>query len=116
MPQPDPRHPVPAEFKELILGKTKTGAVIKRINMDHIHIDFKNIKSIGLGNILDVDSHCVNTILNSRSHLIKFRNGGELAFAYNSNGELIELCAKKVGLCISPRDELIFSINANAIE
>ena len=113
MKLPEPIDSKPKGRKESILAKTDTGAIIKRMNPEHVHVDFKSIKSVGLENILDVDSHNINTILNSRSHFIKFRNGGELTFAYNANGELIDLCAKKVSLFISNNDELIFSIKTH---
>lgn len=89
---------------------TSTGTSITRLDKNHIHIDFKNIQSVGLENIIDVELHSINTILNSTSHLIKFRNGGEVAFVYNNKGCLIDLFAKGVDLFLGQNNELIFSI------
>jgi hypothetical protein len=93
-----------------IVHITPSGTSIKRVGEDHLHIDFKNIKSVGVKNIIDVEFHAVNTVLNSRSHLIRFRNGGEVMFAYNDKGCLIELIAKGVDLTLSSSDELMFFI------
>lgn len=101
---------------EKILHTTASGTCIRLVNKDHLHIDFKSIKSVGLENIADVEFHSINTIVNSCSHLIKFRNGGKVTFAYNHNGQLIDLSATGVNLLLSQNDELTFSIkpiNAN---
>jgi hypothetical protein len=95
---------------EQIIQITQSGTSIKRVDQNHLRIDFKNIKSVGVKNIIDVEFHSVNTILNSRSHLIRFRNGGEVAFAYNDTGCLIDLHAVGVDLILSQNDELMFSI------
>ena len=91
--------------------KTATGTAIRHIGPNHVHIDFNHIKSVGIVNILDVESHFINTIMNSKSHVIKFSNGGEVTFAYNANGALIDLSAKYVSLTISQADELVFFIS-----
>jgi hypothetical protein len=97
-----------------IIGTTASGTTARQIDQDHVHIDFKSIKSVGVANIIDVVTHHINTVMNSRSHLIKFCNGGEVAFAYNSKGELIELSAKGMGLFINQNDELMFSTGVSS--
>jgi len=89
---------------------TPSGASIKHVDQNNLHFDLKNIKSVGVKNIIDVEFHAVNTILKSRSHLIRFRNGGEVAFAYNDTGCLIDLYAVGVDLTLSQNNELMFSI------
>jgi hypothetical protein len=89
---------------------TPSGVSICRVNQNHLHVDFKNIQSVGLENIVDVEHHLINTVFNSRSHLIKFRNGGEVTFVYNDKGQLVDMCAIGVNLFFSQNNELIFSI------
>ena len=91
--------------------ETIFGATIRYIDKDHTHIDFSNISSVGVENICDVEAHFINTVLGSISHLIKFRNGGEVNFAYNTNGQLVDFCAKNVNLHIDQNHKVIFSIN-----
>ena len=93
-----------------IVHITPSGTNIRRVGEDHLHIDFKNIRSVGVKNIIDVELHAINTVLNSRSHLLRFRNGGEVRFAYNDKGFLIELLIKGVDLTLSTSDELMFFI------
>lgn len=99
--------PDPLPQKTLI--KTNS-AHITRLGEDHIHIDFKNISSVGLENIVDVVNHSINAIFNSTSHLIQFRNGGEVTFVYNNKGHLVDLHATGVNLLLGQNNELIFSI------
>lgn len=96
---------------EKVIHITSSGAVIKRVDQNHIHINFNNIKSVGLNNIMDIECHTINTIYNSRSHLIKFRNGGEVTFAYNDKGQLVDLRAIGVNLLLNSSNELVFSIS-----
>jgi len=93
-----------------IIHITPSGTSIRRIDQNHLHIDFKNIQSVGLENIVDVEHHTINTIYNSRSHLIQFRNGGEVSFVYNDRGQLVDLRAIGVNLILGQNNQLIFSI------
>jgi hypothetical protein len=86
------------------------GATISRIDPEHTHIDFSNISSVGLENICDVEAHFINNVLGSTSHLIKFRNGGEVNFAYNTKGQLVDFFAKNVKLLFDQNHKIIFSI------
>ena len=52
--------------------------------------------------------HRVNTILGSRSHFLRFCNGGCLQFAYNDAGQLIELSAEGLALTIKANGEFCF--------
>jgi len=97
----------------MIIGKTSTGTTVRQISGDHAHIDFQRIKSIGVKNILDIESHRINTVLNSRSHLIKFSNGGELIFSYNSKGELIDFKAQGIAIFVNQYDEVLADQGSN---
>jgi putative IMPACT (imprinted ancient) family translation regulator len=66
---------------EQIIQITPSGTRTKRLDINHLHIDFKILVRWGK-NIIDVEFHAVSTALNSRSHLIRFRNGGEVMFAW----------------------------------
>lgn len=63
-----------------------------------VDIDLGPIRSIGLGNLMDVTAHSVHEIAGSTSHYVRFRGGGELRFAYSKTGEILELSS--VGLDI----------------
>jgi hypothetical protein len=70
------------------------------------------IKCVGIKNIANVQSHEVNTLFGSRSHVVRFVNGGVLNFAYNAQNEIIELSAQKVLFALSPLGEAVFDVCA----
>jgi hypothetical protein len=74
-----------------------------------ISMDLQKIRSVGIKNVMDVDVHSINTVVGSRSHYIRFLGGGDVKFAYNQAGQLIELSSQNVILTLTPNDELIFS-------
>lgn len=88
--------------------KSSSGAAIT-MGDSGISIDLEKINSVGIKNIIDVETHSINTALGSRSHFIKFYGGGEVQFAYNQAGQLIELSSTNVSLLLTPDNELIFS-------
>lgn len=77
-----------------------------------ITVNTSNIKSVGIKNLLDIESHFIQTILNSRSHVIKFTNGGLLQFAYNKKGKLIELSSSNLRCEVSVSGEITFGVPA----
>ncbi|MDP1773865.1 MAG: hypothetical protein Q8L15_16455 [Methylobacter sp.] len=88
--------------------KSSSGAVIT-MGENGISIDLEKIESVGIKNVIDVETHSINTVVGSRSHFIKFYGGGEVRFAYNQAGRLIELSSTNVILSLSPDNGLIFS-------
>lgn len=69
------------------------------------------IASVGIKNIADVSEHHVNTILESRSHMVRFVNGGVLTYSYNKAGVLIELKMTDLLSSISKNNEVMISVN-----
>lgn len=70
-----------------------------------MHID--SIRSVGIENLTDVESHTINRVFNSVSHLIKFFGGGEVRFSYNARGEILEFSASNVDAFIANGDRII---------
>lgn len=66
------------------------------------------VKAVGIRDIAQVVEHRINTILGSRSHFLRFGNGGCLQFAYNDAGQLIELSAEGLTLTIKANSEYCF--------
>lgn len=72
--------------------------------------DLTSITAVGIKHVDEVASHIINTIAGSRSHVIRFVNGSLLNFAYNTDGQLIELSAQNLACHISRDNELLFYI------
>jgi len=92
-----------------LLAKTASGTAISLDAEGNASINLERIKSVGLKNIIDVEAHNINTVAGSRSHYVRFLGGGEVQFAYNHKGQLIELSSTKVAISITRENELIFS-------
>ena len=65
---------------------------------------------VGIKNIGNVERHDINTVFGSRSHVVRFVNGGVLQFAYNAKNELIELTASKLTMHLSKSGAAIFDV------
>jgi hypothetical protein len=57
--------------------------------------------SVGVLDLAEIESHAINTIAGSRSHVVRFRNGGLLQYAYNDAGQLITLSSDKLNSQLS---------------
>jgi hypothetical protein len=68
------------------------------------------ITSVGISNLTEVTEHTITTVVGSRSHLLRFTNGGELRFAYNSLGQLIELRSRDLAANIAPGNVITYAI------
>lgn len=75
-----------------------------------MEMELRSIKAVGITNLGDVIEHRITTIVGSRSHLVRFSNGGELQYAYNSLGQLIELTSRDLFIYISENHEIRFGI------
>ena len=68
------------------------------------------ISSVGITNLTEVVEHQITTIVGSRSHMVRFHNGGVLQFAYNSSGQLIELKSQGLAAIITSGSEVSYAI------
>ena len=68
------------------------------------------ITSVGITNLTEVTEHHITSIVGSRSHLLRFTNGGELRFAYNSLGQLIELRSRDLTANIAQGNVITYAI------
>lgn len=78
------------------------------LNGSDIELSATQINAVGVKDLSQVASHLVCTIVDSRSHVIHFLNSGTLQYAYNKQGDLIELSANNLTCQISPNYELLF--------
>jgi hypothetical protein len=74
----------------------------------NITAELSAIKSVGIADLADVQSHEIVRIFGSVSHHVRFVGGGELRFAYNTRSELLELSANGVKGSISEDHRLVF--------
>jgi hypothetical protein len=63
--------------------------------------DVPVITSVGLCNLCEIRSHEVVRVAGLVSHSVRFMDGGQMRFAYNERGELVELYSRGVSVAIS---------------
>ncbi|MGH8539193.1 MAG: hypothetical protein ACRETW_01635, partial [Stenotrophobium sp.] len=90
---------MPEDSKPKPFSVKPEGTVSMRIGSDGkvsassdqpLEIDLGTIKSVGIENIIDVKSHAINAQYGFVTHLVVFRDGGEVEFAYNNSGQIIK--------------------------
>ena len=91
----------PADVRETAQGVSVSGA------KQPVSLHIESIKAIGIENITDVESHSINRVFHSVSHLIKFHGGGEARIAYDLKGELLEFEAKNLDARIEMGERIV---------
>jgi hypothetical protein len=91
----------PADVRETADGVSISGA------KQPVALHIESIRGIGIENITDVESHSINRVFNSVSHLIRFYGGGEVRIAYDLKGELLEFEAKNVDARIENGERIV---------
>jgi hypothetical protein len=91
-----------------VIVHTAAGAVIDIARNRNVKLDLEAIESVGIHNVIEVESHQITRIAGSTSHFIRFHGGGEVRFAYNDQGKLIELSAQHCAFSLSNKNELLF--------
>ncbi len=71
------------------------GSGISQVSLDEI-------RAVRVEDLSHVLEHRIARIMGSTSHVIRFIGGGELRYAYNSRGQVIELTATGIKGAVSP--------------
>lgn len=72
------------------------------------HVSLDEIRAVRVEDLSQVLEHRIARIMGSTSHVIRFIGGGELRYAYNSRGQVIELSAAGVKGAVSPTRVVTF--------
>lgn len=64
------------------------------------HLPF--LKSVGIADLCEVESHTLHRLLGSVSHGVRFTGGGLLQFACNDRGELLEFSGLRISASVEP--------------
>ena len=85
-----------------------SGALFTRNAQGDVLANLPQIKSVGITDLTQVLGHQIVCTVGLVSHHVRFAGGGELRYAYNTRGELIELYGFKVEAKMSPDGQLFF--------
>lgn len=75
--------------------RTESGATVC-LRSSAIYALFQQLRSVGVANLADVQAHYVNRIAGCTSHVVHFVGGGRLRFAFNDQGQLLELSGERL--------------------
>ena len=88
---------------------SRPGQTVERNDDGSLLVTMPTIRSVGIADLTQVQSHHVTRIAGSTSHVVHFAGGGLLRFAYSDQGQLIELSARHVRGLVSAEHEVVFS-------
>lgn len=71
-------------------------------------VSLDEIRAVRVEDLSQVLEHRIARIVGSTSHVIRFIGGGELRYAYNSRGQVIELSATGVKGAVAPNRVVTF--------
>ena len=71
-------------------------------------VSLDEIRAVRVEDLSQVLDHRIARIMGSTSHVIRFIGGGELRYAYNNRGQVIELSATGVKGAVSPNRVVTF--------
>ena len=71
-------------------------------------VSLDEISAVRVEDLSQVLDHRIARIMGSTSHVIRFIGGGELRYAYNSRGQVIELAATGIKGAVSPGQVVTF--------
>ena len=71
-------------------------------------LSLDEIRAVRVEDLSQVLEHRIARIVGSTSHVIRFIGGGELRYAYNNRGQVIELSATGIRGVVSPSREVTF--------
>lgn len=90
------------------------GAVSGSVGNLHVHLGGKDsevtLECVGAVTVADlqwVEQHTITRLFDSVSHFIRFVGGGELRFAFNHAGDLLELSGEAVAMSIMDEGETL---------
>jgi hypothetical protein len=88
---------------------TRTHRVFHTDAQGNITLQMGAIASVGIADLAQVQSHQINHVAGSTSHVVHFAGGGRLCYAYNGRGQIIEVSAWHVMVHLGPENQCIFS-------
>lgn len=74
-------------------------------------LELDKLRTAGIRQLADVESHTVNNVMGSISHYVRFHGGGEVKYAYSQiTGKLIALSVENASVRVSKDgSEVLFS-------
>lgn len=72
-----------------------------------ITVKLSGIRSVDVHGITDLETHQITRAFDSVSHFLRFANSGEVRFAYNAAGALLEFLVNDVEVDVIGGDRIV---------
>lgn len=89
--------------------KTQSDGTVNAVSDKPVTIDLGTIEAIGIGNLVDVESHDITRVAGITSHFIRLHGGGDVVLAFNEQGKIIQCQGLNVRSTVVNGSELVFS-------
>lgn len=103
----DKPKPINVQSSGQVTSRTNPDGSVSLSSEQPVSLHVESIKSVGIENLVDVETHVINRLFNSVSHYIRFFGGGEVRFSYNAEGELLEFATTNVDAYIENGERII---------
>lgn len=90
--------------------KTDANGHVNMSSDQPVSMNLGKIESVGIEHLVDVAEHTINEQLGFVSHLVKFRDGGTVEFAYNSSGQIVTLRGHNVLTTVEAGTRVLFKM------
>jgi len=88
---------------------TQFGRTVELDAQGNVVLDLAVLRSVGVANLAQVQSHQITSLAGSTSHVLHFVGGGLLRYAYNQRGDLIELSGHRLSGRVNADNALVVS-------
>ena len=72
-----------------------------------MNVRLSGLRRVDVHGITDLETHQITRAFDSVSHFLRFANGGEVRFAYNAAGALLEFVANDVEVGVIGGDRVV---------
>lgn len=60
------------------------------------YLELPVLRSVNLSNLHEIESHQINRLLDTTSHVIRFTNGGHVCLSYNNSGQVMDFYGEAI--------------------
>jgi len=82
------------------------GITVEHDGADHVTLNLHCIREVGVSSLAEVLSHDIVTVAGLVSHSVKLINGGQVDFAFNKAGQVVELSGVRAQLHLTTAHSL----------
>lgn len=103
----DEPKPIKVQSSGQVTNRTNPDGSVSLTSKHPVSLHIESIRSVGIENLIDVETHAINVLFGLVSHYVRFFGGGEVRFSYNAEGEVLEFATTNVDAAILDGERII---------